>query len=480
MKYSTVYAILIGASSCVVGYLADAQSYTTLYSFCAGSCNKRGSDPAADGLVQGTDGNLYGTTLTGGGADEGMAFKITPTGTLTVLHNFCHLDGCADGDVPLSGLVLANSADLYGVTTFGGAAEFGGTVFKITSIGRVTTLYSFCVQSGCPDGTNPGAALIKAEDGNLYGTTASGGANAHGTAFKITPGGTLTTLHSFCAESGCVDGGNPVGALVQARDGSLYGSTGTGGANNGGIVFKMSKQGIVTTVYAFCSTRKCHDGKQPQAALIQATNGDLYGTTAAGGTYNGGTVFKIAPSSGRFTKLYSFCAQMELRCPDGYSPIGALVQATDGNLFGTTESGGANDLGTIFKTTLDGVLTTLYNSNENSFGGTMVQATDGILYGTTLYGGAHGGGSVFSLSVGLGPFVKALPTFGKAGADVTILGTNLTGATSVSFNGMPADLTVISASEIKTVVPAGATTGVVEVATPSGILSSNVVFHVNE
>lgn len=476
MKHSTIYAILIGACACV-GNIAHAQTFTTLYNFCVGKC-RYGTEPN-DGLVQGTDGNLYGTTYLGGSTGDGTVFKITPAGMLTRLRSFCRLDGCADGFLSRSGLLLVKNGDWYGVTAAGGATEYGGTVFKITSSGRLTTLYSFCVQSGCPDGEDS-SALMEAEDGNLYGTTSEGGANDHGTAFKINREGTLTTLHRFCEESGCVDGDTPEGGLVQARDGNLYGTTAYGGANNGGIVFKMTKEGIVTTVYAFCSASGCRDGSRPQATLTRAADGDLFGTTILGGTYNGGTVFKISPSSGKFTELFSFCSRSEVNCVESGLPVGALVQATDENLYGTTSGGGTNNDGAIFKITPGGTLTTVYSFNEGVYPGELVQATDGNLYGTSSVGGEHGGGFVFSLSVGLGPFVKTLPTFGKTGAAVTILGTDLTGATSVSFNGVAANFTVISASEIETALPAGATTGAIKVTTPSGTLSSNVVFHVSE
>ena|SRR5579863_7632481 len=193
-----------------------------------------------------------------------------------------------------------------------------------------------------------------------------------------------------------------------------------------------------------------------------------------------GTVFKITPS-GTLTALHSFAGYPT----DGSEPLAGLVQATDGNLYGTTYSGGPNDEGTVFEITPTGGLTTLYafcpqsgcadGSNPLA---ALVQDTNGTLYGTTLLGGANGDGTLFSLSVGLGPFVEMQPISGKVGAAVKILGTNLTGATSVSFNGTAATFTVVSSSFIKTTVPAGATTGTVQVVTPSGTLLSNVPFRV--
>jgi uncharacterized repeat protein (TIGR03803 family) len=203
---------------------------------------------------------------------------------------------------------------------------------------------------------------------------------------------------------------------------------------------------------------------------------------------DGGTVFKIAPS-GKLTTLYNFCSQTN--CTDGESPYAGLIQGTDGNLYGTTPIGGANgnvcgihgnSCGTVFKITPSGTMTTLH-SFEGTDGwalyGGLFQATNGEFYGTTEYGGTIDGGTVFSLNVGLGQFVETLPTSGKVGATVKILGSFLTGATSVTFNGTAATFTVNSKSEITTTVPTGATTGTVQVISPRlGTLSSNVPFTV--
>jgi uncharacterized repeat protein (TIGR03803 family) len=448
------------------------------------------------GLVQATNGDLYGTTLEGGaktgcGGGCGTVFKITPSGTLTTLYSFCSQSGCPDGFYPGAGLVQATNGDLYGTTEYGGANGYG-TVFRIAPSGTLTTLYSFCSQSGCTDGSNPYAGLVQAANGDLYGTTEAGGANVvGGTVFKITPGGALTTLYSFCSQSGCTDGIGPVAALVQATNGDLYGTTAEGGANpgpsgiGGGTVFKITPSGALTTLYSFCSQGGCTDGAFPEGGLVQATKGDLYGTTEAGGASAScsggcGTVFKISPS-GALTTLYSFCSQSG--CTDGYVPTG-LVQATNGYLYGTAGEGGANGYGTVFRIAPTGALTTLYSfcpqsgcTDSAGPDATLVQATNGYLYGTAG-GGAYGNGTVFSVFVDSGPFVETLPTSGKVGAAVKILGTNLTGATSVSFNGTGAVFEVVSSSEITTTVPTGATTGTVQVVTPNGTLSSNVPFRV--
>ncbi|HUI43975.1 MAG TPA: choice-of-anchor tandem repeat GloVer-containing protein, partial [Terriglobia bacterium] len=330
--------------------------------------------------------------------------------TLTTLHSFHR----SDGGYPQESLVQANDGNLYGTSWYGGA-NYDGTVFKITPSGTLTTVYSFCSQSGCTDGEEPEAALVQATDGNLYGTTAEGGANGGGTVFKITPSGALTTLYSFCSHSGCTEHGFSPGGLVQATDGNFYGTTYFGGAGIGGAgtVFKITPSGALTTLYSFCTLSNCPDGDLPYAAMVQANDGNLYGTTGDGGA-NGdaGTVFKITPS-GALTTLYSFCSQSG--CRDGELPGELSVQATDGNFYGTTYEGGANGpyYGTIFKITPSGTLTTLYSfcSQSNCTDGekpgpAMVQDTNGNFYGTTYEGGANGYGTVFSLSVGLRPFVE--------------------------------------------------------------------------
>jgi len=490
-----------------------AQTLTTLHSF-------DGTDGAsAYALVQATNGDGYGTTQFGGTNANcpqsygcGTIFKITPSGKLTTLYNFCSQQVgslCTDGQGPSAGLVLAVDGNLYGTTEGGGANGGGaGTVFKITASGKLTTLYSFCAETGCMDGEYPYAGLIQATNGNFYGTTMAGGANpgylggGGGTVFKITPSGKLTTLYSFCAQTNCTDGFFPTG-LVQATDGNFYGTTEYGGANGDyGTVFKITPSGKLMTLYNFCFEIGCPDGASPLAGLIQGVDGDFYGTTSTGGHncsyFEGtpcGTVFKITPT-GTLTTLYNFCFQGG--CRDGAKPF-ALVQATDGNFYGTTEDGGIDGgegacygCGTVFKITLNGTLTTLYSfcaqagctDGEYPQAG-LVQATNGDFYGTTYQGGTFtcpligsGCGTVFSLSVGLGPFVRTLPTSSKVGAAVKVLGTNLTGATSVTFNGTAAVFTVMSRSLITTTVPAGATTGTVQVVTPGGTLSSNVAFRV--
>jgi len=390
--------------------------------------------------------------------------------------------------------VQGPDGNFYG-TTSGGGTNNDGTIFKITSDGNLTTVHSF---SGA-DGTSPTAGLIQGSNGNFYGTAHGGGNIAAcpdgagcGTVFEITPDGKLTTLHSFNGD----DGSGP-GALIQATDGNLYGTTNTGGVDacpnypGCGTVFRLTPTGELTTLYSFHGA----DGWYPFTGLVQGTNGNFYGTTSYGGASNAynavgcGTFFVITPG-GELTTLHSF------DFTDGIFPA-PFVQATDGNFYGATVGGGPNGWsplfpsagdGTLFEITPGGELTTLHNF-DNTNGSVpwsgLVQATSGDFYGTTSQGGTGptcgpGGcaGTVFSLSTGLAPFVKLTPASGDAGVAVTILGTDLTGTTKVTFNGKAAEFKVVSSTEIAATVPAEASTGKVEVTTLQGALSSNVPFRV--
>jgi uncharacterized repeat protein (TIGR03803 family) len=351
----------------------------------------------------------------------GSVFKITPSGTLTTLYSFCAQSGCPDGWDPVYSLVLSTNGDLYGFTESGGASATG-TFFKITPTGTLTTLQSFCAVAGCLTGEylNP---LIRATNGGFYFTTEAGGTANSGTVSQFNSAGTLTTLHSFACNSNdeCPGGRTPFAGLVQATNGDLYGTTEDGGNGNpgSGTIFKITTAGTLTTLYSFCAQSGCPDGADPTAALVQASNGDLYGTTTYGGNGSpgSGAVFKLT-TKGELTTIYTFCAQSG--CPDGTGSGYPLIQATDGNLYGTNTSGGANNRGTIFKITPGGALTTLYSFCAQS-GCTdgeipnagLVQHTNGIVYGTTAYGGANGAGTIFTLSLGLAPFVETLPASGK-------------------------------------------------------------------
>ena len=486
----------------------QGQTFTSLVNF----DEANGSWPARMTLVQGLDGKLYGTTFgdpnSGNKTSSGTVFKITISGALTTIYPFCSQPNCMDGVNPNGGLVLGTDGNFYGTTSFAGGGNFGGTVFKTTPAGKLTTLYNFCSQPNCTDGSAPIGPLIQATDGNFYGTTQTGGAHPNsdgggGTVFKITPSGVLTVLYSFCSHSNCTDGEAPFGGVIQAADGDLYGTTSAGGpvtkacppAPAGcGTVFK------ITTAGAFTSLHDFHFGTDPEADVVQASDGNFYGTTGLGGggkqcspdgSRGCGTVYKMKPG-GLTTTLYSFCTRSG--CPDGATPVSPLLQATDGNFYSTARGGGEGTSpgdGTVFKITPSGALTVLHSfvgPDGNGAASGLVQATDGNFYGTTWHGGTAkacdpppdgGCGTVFKLSVGLRPLVKTLPTSGNVEAKVFILGTDLSGTTAVDFNGTPARFTVVSPTEIKTTVPSGATAGTVTVRTPKGTLKSNVPFRVH-
>lgn len=453
--------------------VASAQTVTTLHNFTLTD----GALPQFVTLAQGRDGNIYGSTVIGGtstacGPGCGTVFKVTPKGTLTSVSFGV---GGTEGANPESGLALGTNGFLYGTTNSGGASG-NGEVFSLNPKTKVVTvLHSFTGS----DGANPEGSLTLGQGGKFYGVTSTGGANNFGTVFSISPSGSFTSLHSFSG----TDGANPVGGgLVLGFDGAFYGVTYDGGVSGVGNIFKITSSGIITNLYNFDGSA----GANPYGPLLLGADGNLYGTTNAGGQFNLGTVFQFT-QTGILTILHNF------DLTDGASPEAGLVQATDGNLYGTTFFGGAHGEGTIFSITSGGTFATLYSfpSLDGSDPGAnpyaLMQHTNGKFYATTNQGGPStncndigsiGCGAVFSFDVGLGPFVKFVFPSGKVGSVVQILGTALSGASGVSFDGVPASFKVISATFITATVPAGAATGRVTVTTPAGNLTSNVKFKV--
>jgi uncharacterized repeat protein (TIGR03803 family) len=471
--YGTTNAGGAGSVGTIFSVGADGTAFSTLHHF----ANTDGAYPHA-GLVQATDGNLYGATTVGGASGFGTVFRIDTAGTtLVTLHDFLQTDGAS----PYASLIQVMDGHLYG-TTINGGANGDGTVFRIATNGTLLTLHDFLG----PDGANPRAPLIQAADGNLYGTTLGGGAvGGYGTIFKIDTNGTmLTTVHSFLNTDGAdlyagvvqgtdgnlygttstgnvsrhygtvfkidtngtalttlhgfrpfPEGSTPEAGLIQATDGSLYGTTYQNGANGFGTIFKVDAGGATfQTLHNFAFS----DGARPQASLIQAMDGNLYGTTFTGGGGNGkGTIFRIDTGGSTFTTLHIFSGG------DGSSPYSGVLQAADGNLYGTTESGGANvNFGTIFRIDVDGTtLTTLHSfagaDGANPFAG-LIQGTDGYLYGTTTFGGANGPyGTIFRVDTN-GTTLTTLHDFAGGdganpygdliqGADGILYGTTLVG-----------------------------------------------------
>jgi uncharacterized repeat protein (TIGR03803 family) len=499
MKRSTSLLTLGLALACAVfssgvAVRVQAQTFKTLANF-----DSAGASPGP--VVQGFNGNFYGTTPMDGEHGDGSIFEVTPQGGLSGIYSFCSQAGCADGEFPW-GLVQATDGNLYG-TTQGTTSGPYGTVFKVTPTGELTTLHTFCSEKNCADGQNPYGGLIQASNGNFYGITFFGGANLDvagcydmgcGVLFEVTPAGEFTVVYNFCSKPNCADGANPISTLVQGSNGNFYGVTFEGGAADAGTVFEVTPAGKLTTLYSFCArVSSCPDGQGPNG-LVQAGDGNFYGTTAYGGVtgYNNGTFFEIN-AAGKFSTLYSFCADGV--CSDGANPNSGLMQGTSGKFYGTTYCGGlsnsCNDFsygpGTVFEISSTGTLTTIHYfcSETNCDDGqgptaSPVQGTSGKIYGTATFGGAYEDGTFFSLALGLEPFIKTLPTSGVVGANVNILGNNLVGTTSVTFNGVEAAFTVKSDTYIKATVPAGASTGGVSVVTPSGTLKSNPQFVVSK
>jgi uncharacterized repeat protein (TIGR03803 family) len=474
-KFSLALKLALTCAALTLSLAVRAQAQTFSY-FANFSARYGGSS-----VMQATDGNLY----MGGGPGaygQGAILRVTPSGGFNVLYSFCSQRGCPDGNYP-STLILGSDGNFYGATEGGGNRVGGGTVYKMTLDGNLTTLYSFCTTSECPDGSGP-YGIIQASDGNLYGVTSNGGKFTAGTLFRVSPTGEFKVLHYFCPLGNCVDAPSPTG-LIQGIDGNLYGTTRFDGAHNGGVLYKMTLDGEYAVIYNFCSLSDCLDGGGPNQ-IVQDAKGNFFGTNYGGGSKGYGTVFELT-SKNQYIVLDNF--DFLLGAPEG------LTLASDGNFYGA--SMGASNYGTggtVFEVTPKGELTFLNifgNSCALDTGyypiGSIFQSTEGTLYGATGYGNSVGDcnpngigyGTIYSVA-GLSPLVETAPVAGPAGQSVVILGNGLTGSSSVTFNGVEAAFTVESDTYIKATVPAGATTGVVSVVTPSGTLNSYPQFAVTK
>jgi uncharacterized repeat protein (TIGR03803 family) len=431
---SAMCVLMLGAATDVA--FAQASPVADVWNFSGGV---DGGSPY-DGLIQASDGDFYGTTSRGGPFAAGTVFKVTATGVPTTLHSF---GGGIDGAYPNGGLLQAGG-NFYGTASQGGLTD-NGIVFKIDASGTLTTLHSFLGV----DGKTPTASLILASDGNFYGTTYAGGPIGSGTIFKMDASGVLTTLHTFSGG----DGDTPIAGLIQGADGNFYGTTYFGGAFGDGTIFRMNAAGTLTTLHAFSNTA---DGGHPYGGLIQAADGSFYGTTTGGGPANLGTVFRM-DSVGTVTILHSFVGGAE-----GALPNAGLIRATDASFYGTTTHGGAADVGTVFKISAAGALTTLiaFNSSNGAYPfASLVQASDGSFYGTTTAGGASGAGVVFSVpltpagspTVTVGPDqVVTANNIGQATVTVTGHGSNF-GALSLLWAGPGASGNPAATTESMTV-----------------------------
>src|SRR5437660_147922 len=301
---------------------------------------------------------MAGPGLAAGGPQGGAPPAITEQ----TIYKFCSQTNCLDGAFPNSPLVIDGAANLYGTSQYGGNQD-NGLVFKLTPTGTgwsETVLYYFCLLSSCTDGRYPLAGLIIDAAGNLYGTTVDGGSQNYGVVYQLTPSGTSwtqTVLYNFCMQNSCVDGKYPQGGLVIDAAGNLYGTASGGGLYNSGAVFKLAPGSTGWTeslLYSFCLQLNCSDGIYPDSLIMDAA-GNMYGTTLHDGTYGYGLVFKLAPGSTGYTEtvLHTFCSQSN--CPDGRNPNGALIMDGAGNLYGATETGGnscaSNRCGVAFRLT---------------------------------------------------------------------------------------------------------------------------------
>jgi len=385
LKKWNLLSAIVAAAITVGPITVSAQMLTVLHSF-------NGSDGqlAESALVQGNDGNFYGTTALGGDNHKGTVFKIDSMGNLTTLHSFSGFP--SDGATPIAGLIQGSDGNFYGTTALGGMF-YQGTMFRITPAGTVTILHSFSGLLG--DGSVPMSGLVQASDGSFFGTTALGGTHSMGTVFR-TALGIVVTLHSFSGSSG--EGANPTAKLVRGTDGNYYGTTVRGGAQNLGTAFKVSGLGSFTMLHPFSGSPG--EGANPTAGLVQGSDGNFYGTTGLGGAHYLGTIFNMTPG-GSLTTLHSFSGSGG----EGANPLGGLVEGTDGNFYGTTALGGAHFVGTLLKITPAGSLTTLHSFSGSDGEGAapvsaVVQGSDGNFYGTTALGGAHYWGTVFKFSTG--------------------------------------------------------------------------------
>jgi uncharacterized repeat protein (TIGR03803 family) len=285
----------------------------------------------------------------------------------TILYNFCSLANCADGRTPSAGPVVARGGSYYGTTSMGGANNQGAVYVLTRKPNAVafteTVLYSFCPASGCADGAEPQGQLLIDKDGSIFGTTVLGGANGNsGTVFKLTPNAkktayTETVLYNFCSANACTDGGTPFSGLIMDQEGNLFGTTFAGGAG-AGIVFELIPNANKTAytesvLYNFCSLTDCADGQQPRSGLIMDQAGNLFGTTVGGASNEeSGVVFKLTPNANKTayteTVLYSFCSTGGAACTDGETPgYGSLLMDKHGKLYGTTQAGGAGNNGGV-------------------------------------------------------------------------------------------------------------------------------------
>jgi uncharacterized repeat protein (TIGR03803 family) len=435
---------------CALATTMHAQSYKVLVNF-----KDQPLGPNRMGIIaQSRGGYLLSTAPDVWSDDRGVAFRVTTFGVLTVLHEFS--SDLPDGPYPIGGLTPGTNGRFYGTTEVGGASHYG-TIFEMTPDGKVKTLHEFTGS----EGYDPWSPPIQSMAGDFYGTTTGFSGPNGGTVYRInSDGGDFTLLHVFTGR----DGGNPVGPLVQATNDWFYGTTAFGGTHGAGTIFRISHSGEFEVLYNFDETH----GEEPYAGLIQANDGDFYGTTRGGGAYGWGVVFRMTPTH-QVTVLHDFTGRS-----DGVTEFAGLVQATDGYLYGT-------NLSLLFRISTTGKFTVLHNFQQST-GDTpigLIQHTNGSLYGDTEEGGGYGYGVFYRYDLGLPPFVTYLPSYGRVGMTVDILGEGFTGDSKAFFNGVRAQIITVEPTYMRVSVPHGATSGWITVTTTKGTLKSNKKFLVH-
>jgi uncharacterized repeat protein (TIGR03803 family) len=463
-------SISISAVLLIAVTAATAQTYTNLYAY-PGTDNNTSGITWPSVMSQGQDGDLYSTIQTNGSYQYGSVYKMSTSGGYTLLYSFCAEGSpCAStGANPTGGVTLGWDGNLWG-TTFNGGKDGAGTAFKMTPAGALTSLYSF---TNGKDDSAPTYTLLQGQDGNMYGISEAQYEGQYGSFFKLTTKGKISP-YPF----DYTDGASP-NLPVQGTDLNFYGTTQGGGdaACACGVIYKATSAGKITVLHNFSGyvSSTQYDGSRPIGILVEGTDGNYYGTTYQGGEYNAGTVFKIT-SSGTYTLLHSFSFQAPTY--DGQLPIAGLTLGTDGNFYGVASAGGTQNGGAIFEITPAGKETVLYSfctvSCYDGFAPTtpMVLHTDGIFYGNTA-GNSNGGSVFYSFKTKLKPFVKLVTWSGKDGATAEILGQGFTGTTAVSFNGVAAKFDNVSDTYMTATVPTGALTGPITVTTFSSSLKSD-------
>ncbi|HXM21704.1 MAG TPA: choice-of-anchor tandem repeat GloVer-containing protein [Terriglobales bacterium] len=370
---------------------APAQTLKALYSFTNAA---DGGDPFP-AVIRDAAGNLYGTTDYAGKDNAGVVFEVSPPKqkggkwTETVLYTFCSVSGCTDGQYPYAPLVRDAAGNLYGTTQYGGTSNLG-VVFKLSATGTETVLHSF---TGGADGVYPYSGLFRDSAGNLYGTTESGGTSNLGVVFKMSKAGKETVLHSFTGAAN--DGGEPTssGFYMDAKS-NLYSVASHGGTSGEGVLYKLSPRGKLTVLHSF--TAGTTDGCYPYGTPAVDTLGNMYGATGGCGTSNMGLVWKVS-KNGTETVLHNFAG-----ASDGQSPLAGVIVDAAGNIYGSTNTGGASGFGTAFELDKNGKLTLLHTFTGGTDGkylnGGLILDPKGRIYGTTINGGTGGYGTVWRIT----------------------------------------------------------------------------------